>query len=583
MDEREKDQKEKGEQDIEDLLKERARIDELLKSRYSRDVTIMFSDIKGSTAFFESRGDIEGRVMIQKHNEMLFPLIERHQGRIIKTIGDAIMSFFEEPMNAIKSAIEIQGALFEYNQGKKELDQIQVRIGISTGVGLVEPKDVFGEVVIVAKRLESIAQAGQILISKPLYGRMNSSDKVICQYVGPKKLKGRTEALEVYQIVWREKENGEEECLTAPPSWTTEQRLNLGRGDTFKKGKDLLRLVNIVIFVIIIAGALSRIGFGIWKGSQDKSLKYRSSSETYTSQGMVMERAGKLDEAISYYEKALKENPDDSFASVFLKEVKRKAEIAQDKERQERINALVNDLLKASREKSVKAKEADTWTSRPLTITFLGLERKGGLGPLREGMDEYILLRLTSSLQAEGRIKVVEREILDKLLEELNLSTTRLIDEESALKVGRILAARLIGIGSISQLGQKSLLTLKFIETETTKIIMAILEGIDNPKDLDTLIEKVSKEATLRIKKEYPLRGKITSIEGDRLTINIGSDEGMKKGLKMRILSNTISMREGDIGLIEVTSGTPSHSQAKVIKKARGLVAGSRVEELIEG
>jgi len=153
---------EKNEKDIEELLRERTRIDGLLKSRYSRDVTIMFSDIKGSTAIFESRGDIEGRAMIQQHNELLFPLIERHNGKVIKTMGDAIMSSFEEPLQAVKSAIDIQKTLFFYNQGREELEQIQVRIGIDTGRSLVETEDVFGEVVIVAARLENIAQPEQM-------------------------------------------------------------------------------------------------------------------------------------------------------------------------------------------------------------------------------------------------------------------------------------------------------------------------------------------------------------------------------------------------------------------------------------
>ena len=78
---------EKNEKDLEALLRERTRIDELLKSRYSHDVTIMFSDIKGSTAFFDIRGDIGGRAMIQQHNEMLFPLIEQYGGKIIKTMA----------------------------------------------------------------------------------------------------------------------------------------------------------------------------------------------------------------------------------------------------------------------------------------------------------------------------------------------------------------------------------------------------------------------------------------------------------------------------------------------------------------
>jgi class 3 adenylate cyclase/tetratricopeptide (TPR) repeat protein len=702
------DDEEKNGKDLEELLKERSRIDELLKSRYSRDVTIMFSDIKGSTAVFESRGDIEGRAMIQQHNEMLFPLIERYGGRVLKTMGDAIMASFEEPVQAVRSAVDIQRSLFHYNKGREELDRIQVRIGIDTGRGLIESKDVFGEVVIVAARLENIAQPDQILISQQVYEKVKSSDQVICRYVGPRKLKGRTELLGVYRVVWGEEENGGEECLSASPSCPPEQRVNLGRGDTFKKGKDLLRLVNIIIFLIIMAGALSRIGFGIWKGSQDRTVqaaytqlklnnlreskksfgrlrdnnpvKYEglaavaysegdyltalslceksltldsetiyarvlkgnillnrgqlrkasseyekaahsghgtnwqraeafqslgkiagqegkiedafsyyqkaaeydpSSPEVYTSQGIMMERAGKLDEALSYYQKALKVNPQDPVASVLFKEAKKRGEIAKDKDKQDRIDALVDDLLKASKEKGMTKKEADSWTSHPLTLTFLPLEMKGGLASLREGEDESIILRLTSSLQAEGKVKVVEREILDKLLEELKLSTTELVDQVTALKVGRILAARLIGTGSIAQIGSKTLLTLKLIETETTKVMVALSGDLDTTKDPDALIKKISREIISKLKKEYPLRGKIIFLEGDTVTMNIGSDEGVTKGLKMLVLISKPPKEKGEMAVVEVISVSPSDCQAKVIKKGVSLAVGSKLEEFI--
>jgi tetratricopeptide (TPR) repeat protein len=368
---------------------------------------------------------------------------------------------------------------------------------------------------------------------------------------------------------------GEKQRITSPSRSSEEIVIK----ERVKEKRNLLKRVAAIIFLIIMAGVLSRIGVGIWKRSQDKTGEYNPSSEAYTSKGMMMEKAGRLDEAVSYYEKALKENPNDSFASVFLKEAKRKVGIAHDRERQEKIDALVQDLLKASREKGMRPKETDTWTSRPLTLTFFPLERKGGLASSREGEEEYIVLKLTSSLQSEGGIKVVEREILDKLLQELKLSTTQLVDQETSLKVGRILAARMIGTGSIVQMGSKSMLTLKFIETETTRVIAAFSESIDQ-QNMDAVIKKISQEAISRLKREYPLRGKITFIEGDRVTINIGSDEGIRKGLSMRILGRD---KEEEMGFIEITSVNPSQSQAKVIKKVKDLVAGARIEELIEG
>ena len=366
---------------------------------------------------------------------------------------------------------------------------------------------------------------------------------------------------------------GEEKKIASPARSAGEIVIE----ERVKEKTSLLKRVAVILLPIILAGALFLLSDSIWKALRDKAKPNSPASDVYTSQGMMMERAGKLDEAMSYYEKALTVNPNDSFASVFLKEAQRKVAITRDKEKQERIDALVNDLLKASREKGIKAKDTDTWTSRPMMLTFLPLERKGALASVREGESEYIVLKLTSLFQGEGGVKVVEREILDKILQELKLSTTQLVDQETSLKVGRILAARLIGTGSISQMGSQTMLTLKLIETETTRVIAAFSESIDQSK-MDAVMKKIAQETISKLKQEYPLRGKITSIEGDTVTINIGSDEGIRKGLLMRALGKE---KGEEMGFLEITSISPSQSQAKVIKKIRALTPALRVEEQI--
>jgi len=201
------------------------------------------------------------------------------------------------------------------------------------------------------------------------------------------------------------------------------------------------------------------------------------------------------------------------------------------------------------------------------------------LASVREGESEYIVLKLTSLLQAEGGMKVVEREILDKILEELKLSSTALVDQQTALKVGRVVSARLIGTGTISQMGSQTMLTLKLIETETTSVIAAFSESIDQSK-MDAVMKKIAQGTISKIKKEYPLRGKITAVEKDTVTINIGSDGGVRKGLFVRVFGKE---QGEEVGFLEITSVTPSQSQAKVVKKARALVPGLKVEEQIEG
>lgn len=192
---------------IEKLLRERERLDAQLKNKFSQQVTVMFTDIKGSTTFFETYGDIEGRLMVQKHNEMLFPVITEHQGRVIKTIGDAIMAAFESPVEAVRAGIVMQQCLYDYNSKKKDKkDQIHIRIGINTGEGLVEKNDVYGDVVNVAARVESLAEPDEVLVSFPVYEEARKTDDIICRYARQTKVKGKEEPIEVYRVIWADEE-----------------------------------------------------------------------------------------------------------------------------------------------------------------------------------------------------------------------------------------------------------------------------------------------------------------------------------------------------------------------------------------
>ncbi|MBN2467718.1 MAG: CHAT domain-containing protein, partial [Deltaproteobacteria bacterium] len=193
-------------QSIEEMLRERKELDRKLQANYTRDVTLMFTDIVGSTSFFDRRGDIEGRTMIQEHNDLLFPLIRAHHGTIIKTIGDAVMASFSNPEEAIRTAIDIQRTLRDHNQGKTADDHIRVRIGLNYGRGIVQDDDVFGDVVNVAARIESLAEADQILVSKPLYDQVRRTEDILCRYFDELQVKGKPEPLEIYRVVWGDEE-----------------------------------------------------------------------------------------------------------------------------------------------------------------------------------------------------------------------------------------------------------------------------------------------------------------------------------------------------------------------------------------
>ena len=189
--------------ELEEILRKRNELDEIIDARFKRPTTVLFSDIVGSTTFFSTRGDIEGQLMIQRHNDLLIPLLSQHQGTLIEIIGDAIFGSFDEPSKAVACAVKMQETLAQANQARPEQDHIQVRIGINMGSGYVEGDRVRGIVVNIAERIKSLAGAGQILISESVYHKLQPGRDPLCTFVDKVSVKGIGEEIKVYQVLWR--------------------------------------------------------------------------------------------------------------------------------------------------------------------------------------------------------------------------------------------------------------------------------------------------------------------------------------------------------------------------------------------
>ncbi|MBU0734989.1 MAG: CHAT domain-containing protein, partial [Proteobacteria bacterium] len=191
---------------IEQFLRERERIDSILQKEFKKEITILFTDICGYTEYMEKRGDLSGRAMLQKHNDILFPVIEKHDGVVIKTIGDAVMATFSTPLAAVKAASEIQKGLYRHHLKAGVGDRIRVKIGVNTGDALMDGGDVFGDAVNVAARIQSKAKEDQILVSKRVYEEVCGSDEVLCRLHEKVQVKGKAQPIQLYRVVWKDED-----------------------------------------------------------------------------------------------------------------------------------------------------------------------------------------------------------------------------------------------------------------------------------------------------------------------------------------------------------------------------------------
>src|SRR5487761_147199 len=178
--------------DVNALLKARAKIDEQLR-RHKNAMTVLFTDVVGSTSFFERNGDTAGLVMIHRHDELAATAIQRYDGKVIKTIGDSAMAEFPNPGSAVRAAVEIERQFLKLNLTLPENQRVEVRIGVHTGVGFRKGNDLFGDVVNVTARFVKRTAPAQILISRPTYESISKENDLRCRWLHKLTIDGRTE------------------------------------------------------------------------------------------------------------------------------------------------------------------------------------------------------------------------------------------------------------------------------------------------------------------------------------------------------------------------------------------------------
>jgi hypothetical protein len=102
-----------------------------------------------------------------------------------------------------------------------------------------------------------------------------------------------------------------------------------------------------------------------------------------------------------------------------------------------------------------------------------------------------------------GRIRIVERALMDGLMQELQLGTSRLVDAQTRLQLGRLVAARLIVTGRVVHQAPAIQVTLRCIETETGQVSAVVNAHFDGPVSMDSLVEQLFNELFAKLHAKY--------------------------------------------------------------------------------
>lgn len=147
-----------------------------------RRVAILFTDLAGSTALYSRNGDAFAYSLVRQHFNILFEIVDRHNGAVVKTIGDAIMAAFTVPADAFAAAIAMQKQMQVLNQQLHllESNQLTLKVGINAGpcisVTLNERPDYFGMTVNTAARVQGLSQGNDIVVTDTVLADIEEQD-----------------------------------------------------------------------------------------------------------------------------------------------------------------------------------------------------------------------------------------------------------------------------------------------------------------------------------------------------------------------------------------------------------------------
>jgi adenylate cyclase len=180
-----------------------------------RLAAILAADVAGYSRLMGA--DEEGTLAALKklRRELADPKIKEHRGRIVKTTGDGLLVEFASVVDAVRCAVEVQQEMAERNVGVPEEQRIQFRIGINLGDIIKDGRDIYGDGVNVAARLEALAEPGGICVNRVVRDQVRDKLDFAFEDAGEQRVKNIARPLRVYHV--RPGQLADEEMSAAQP------------------------------------------------------------------------------------------------------------------------------------------------------------------------------------------------------------------------------------------------------------------------------------------------------------------------------------------------------------------------------
>ncbi|MDO9071835.1 MAG: caspase family protein [Rubrivivax sp.] len=316
----------------------------------------------------------------------------------------------------------------------------------------------------------------------------------------------------------------------------------------------------------------------------------RQSVGALSNLAVALNETGQSAKARAVLERAQALDPGDAMTLALLRQTQEALADDQDRARQQYIDDTVKELaarFRAPLPRPAGAGAADDWTSPALAVSVLPFQDQtlpGAAG--RIGLETLVQQEVIRELQSRG-FTIVERRLLDKVLAEVKLGSSELADQDTQIRLGKVLAARLMVSGTLSSQGPGVAATVRAIDTETTQLAMVKSEkpapGAFNPT---ALAASIAQSVAQTVTDKYPLKGRIVSVDGQQAIINLGKKHGVTAGQSFNVLSRgepielngrVLGYRETRIAQVTVTEVQDLLSYGRIGETRAALEKNQRI------
>ncbi len=176
-------------------------------AKETASLAILFADIAKSTQIYETLGNEAAKKLIDRCISVMVDITGKHNGTVIKTIGDEIMCTFPSADNAVDAAMEMHQEL-EQTTVKDRPDFVPPNIyaGIQYGPVILDSGDVFGDAVNVAARMVAFAKQRQIITTEETVNQLSENLQNAAHWIDKTNIKGKSGEIKIYEIIWEEQE-----------------------------------------------------------------------------------------------------------------------------------------------------------------------------------------------------------------------------------------------------------------------------------------------------------------------------------------------------------------------------------------